>query len=191
MMMNRRGMLALLPAAGLAACAGVPPTNYYRLAAVPGAPRATAAAGVAIRGVSIPSYLNQTNITRPSGAVQFATYGNELWAAPLPDLLQGAMVQNLGQRLPAANITATGGAIAAPHTVSIEINVLRFDPDASGQITLSAQIAVKSGTDAPQWVTRDFTASANPTGPAVADTVVTMSTLWGQLADQIAGMINP
>ncbi len=187
-MSGRRMLLRSAPAllAMLAACGGSP-TQYYRLAPVPGALLGGTLA-VGVRGISIPGALDQTGIAKPSDAYQFASYDSALWAEPLADMLRDVMVQDLGQRLPRATVLSNGGAIAAPRDVLVEINVLRFDPDAAGQITLSAQIAVKSGRSGQLWLTRNFeTAAASAAG--VTGTVATMSTLWGQAADAAAAMI--
>jgi uncharacterized lipoprotein YmbA len=181
-----RGFLGV-GAAALTGCAATP-TNYYRLAAVPGPIRDGATPSIGVRSVSIPGYLDQTNIVKPGGAYSFDTYANELWAGPLADMLQAVMVQDLAQRLPQATVIGSGGAIGAPAGLLVEINVLRFDPDAGGQIALLAQIAVKSGADQNRWTTRSYAASA-PGGVFAVDNVAAMSRLWGSAADQVAAMI--
>ena len=191
---GRRALLRAAPAllAALAACGGGgPPTQYYRLAPVPGTPVPGAAAGapaVGVRGISLPGTLEQTNIVKPSGAYEFDSYSSALWAEPLADMLRDVLVQDLGQRLPRATVISSGGAIAAPRDVLVEINVLRFDPDAAGQITLSAQIAVKSGSSGQLWLTRNFQSTA-ASGAGVTGMVASMSALWGQAADETAATI--
>ena len=190
MSVNRRAVLRGTPAllaAALAACGSLP-AQYYRLAAVAGPPRQGATGTVGVRGISIPGYLDQNGIVKPSGAYQLDSFANELWAEPLGDMLQAVMVQDLAQRLPGATVVASGGAISVPEDVLVEINVLGFEPDAAGQVTLSAQIAVKSGADRTLWSARNVQQSA-AAGTGAAGTVVAMSTLWGMAADQAAQMI--
>jgi len=107
-MIPRRLLLAA-GAAALTGCAATP-TNYYRLAAIPGAIRTGITARIGVRGVSIPGYLDQTGIVRVSGAYQFDTYANELWAEPLAGMLQAVLVQDLAQILPGTTVLASGGA---------------------------------------------------------------------------------
>jgi hypothetical protein len=99
------------------------------------------------------------------------------------------MVQNLAQRLPGDIVLASGGAIGAAPDIYVEINVLAFSPDASGNITLQAQLATRHAS-AQDWQLQTFRASAaggtTPDGIAAA-----MSALWGQAADMVAGMIPP
>jgi uncharacterized lipoprotein YmbA len=186
---SRRACLRAAPgflAAALAACTS-PPAHYFRLAVVQGLVQGDAILTVGIRSVSIPAALDQNGIAKAAGAYHFEVYSNELWAEPLADMLQAAMVQDLAQRLPAATVIGSGGSIGAPTDVQIEINVLRFDPDSTGRVILNAQIAIRSDRD--RWLTRHFASSAAPAGPDAANIVATMSTLWGALADQVASIV--
>jgi len=191
-MIRRRFLLTAAPlaaTAALAGCAGAPPTQYYRLAAQSGLPRPSAAVQIGVRSIGIPGYLDQNGIARPAGGDQFDSFANALWAAPLAGMLQSVMAQNLAQRLPDATVLATGGAIGVPAALFIEIDVLRFDPDPSGNIALVAQIAIRAATGAPDWRIQTFTAQAMPAGAQPADIVAAMTTLWAQAADQLADQI--
>jgi uncharacterized lipoprotein YmbA len=99
------------------------------------------------------------------------------------------MVQELSQRLPAATVIASGGAIGAPTHAVVEMNVLRFDPDPDGRIDLTVQISVRRGSDKRLWQTQNFTRYATPSGPDAAASVAAMSALWAQAADQVAAML--
>ena len=104
-------------------------------------------------------------------------------------MLQSVMVQNLAQRLPGATVLANGGAIGAPAGLLIEINLLRFDPDPSGEILLTAQLAIRAATGLPDWQIQTFSTQATPAGPSTSDAVAAMSKLWAAAADQIASRI--
>ena len=104
-------------------------------------------------------------------------------------MLQSVMVQNLAQRLPDATVLASGGAIGAPAGLLVEINLLRFDPDPSGNIQLTAQFAIRAALGQPNWQIQTFSANATPTGPTTADAVAAMSKLWAAAADQLASRI--
>jgi uncharacterized lipoprotein YmbA len=170
--------------AALAGCASAP-TRYYRLAAVPGPVEPGVKARISVRSISIPSYLNADGIAKPGGAYQYSRFPNALWASPLADLLQSLMVQDLAQRLPQAVVIGAGGAIGLPADRIVEINVLRFDPAASGELTLIAQASIRSPNAGAVGTTRSIRLSA-PCSAAPADIAAVMSTLWGKAADVLA-----
>jgi uncharacterized lipoprotein YmbA len=186
--LNRRLLLATAAPALLAACAS-PATHYYRLAVIPGPVNDGAAAKIRVRNINVPAALRQDGIPKPGGAYQVNVFANDVWAGPFDTMLQDATVQELAQRLPAAEVVRAGGAITAPADMLVEANVQRFDPDSTGQITLTVQIAIKSGTDFTPWLLRTFSTSAAPAGADVVSIVATMSTLWAGVMDQIAPLI--
>jgi uncharacterized lipoprotein YmbA len=186
MSLSRRGCVA----GGLAVLTGCAsaPSRYYQMQALPGPARNGISFALTVRSISIPSSLDQNGIVKQSGDYQFATYSDDLWSESLADMLQAVMVQDLQQRLPAATVIASGGAISTPADLLIEINVLQFQPNTSGQIDLSAAVAVKSGKDRAVLMTRKVQGSARPAGPGVPEIVAAMSMLWAQAADQITDM---
>ncbi|MBB5374402.1 PqiC family protein [Acidocella aromatica] len=183
--MRRRGF-SLLLAGTLAGCASSPP-RYYRLAAVPGAVRGGDGKRIGVRNVGVPGDLDQNNLVRPGDAYQLNAYANDLWAAPLSSMLQTVMVQNLTQRLPGDTVLQDGGAIGAAPDVYVEIQVLRFTPDASGIVTLQAQIGTRPAS-AQDFRLQGFAATA-PGGNTPEGLAQAMSTLWGQFADTAAGLV--
>jgi len=196
---SRRVCLLTVPvvlAAALAACSS-PATRYYRLMAVPGTVQNVTPINVAVRNVSIPGYLDRDEIAKIGRDYRFEFYSNDLWAEQLSSMLQTVMVQDLAQRLPAVTVLGSGGAIDASSDILVEINILRFDPDSSGNIVLGAQIAIKSGPNRALWTTRTFDRSsalrnngADSNGPDASEVVSKMSTLWAAMADQVADVIT-
>ena len=183
--MKRRFLL--LATVALAGCAS-PAVHYYRLAAVPGAVRGGTGLRVCVRSIGVPGGIAQTGLPLPGGPYAADSFANDVWAAPLADMLQGAMVQNLEQRLPGDIVLAGSGAIGAAPDIYVEINVLGFSPDVAGNIQLLAQLATRHAA-AQDWRLRNFSATlaggTTPEGIAAA-----MSALWGQAADIAAGMVS-
>jgi uncharacterized lipoprotein YmbA len=169
----------------LAGCASAP-TNYFRLAVSPGAVNNGPGPRIGVRSINIPGYLNQNGIAKAGGQYELSSFANDVWAEPLNSMLQDVAVQELAQRLPQAVVIGSGGSISSAADLLIEANVLRFDPDSSGLITLTVQIALKSGQDYRLLTVQTFTSSATPAGADVTNTVATMSALWAKLADQLA-----
>jgi len=191
MSLPRRHLLQLsfAAAAALDGCAGAPPAQYFRLAPIAGVARQTQPGSIQVRNIGIPEYLNRDGIAEPSGQYQFAISGNDLWAEPLAQMLQSVLDQNLTQRLPEMTITASSGTVGTPANLLIEVNVLRFDPDASGRVTLIAQTALKQAKDDRFLWIRTLQSSAIPAGADIPSMMAAMSTLWAGLADAVANMI--
>ncbi len=185
LVMKRRTMI--IGTMALAGCASAK-VRSYQLAPVAGAIRGGTGERIVVRGISIPAALGQNGVPKPGGANDANSFDNDVWAAPLAGMLQATMVQNLAQRLPGDDVLSGGGAIGAPPDIYVEINVLAFTPDSSGNILIQAQLATRHAT-AQDWQFKNFTASATgglqPEGIAAA-----MSTLWAQAADAVADMVN-
>jgi uncharacterized lipoprotein YmbA len=191
MRLHRRNILRAAPGlviAGLAGCAA-PPAQYFRLEAVAGSVTNIQPQTIRVRDISIPGYLAQNGIAKTADAYEFAVFDNDLWAEPLADMLQSTLVQNLTQRLPACIVTGSRGAVGTPAGLLIELNVLRFEPDATGRVTLQAQVALKSSPGGAFLVTKTLAVSAMPAGSGAAGIVAAMSLLWGQLTDDIVDLI--
>ena len=182
----KRRFLLLLGTLALAGCGGAR-IQSYQLAPVPGAVRGGTGARIGVRSIGVPAALAQSSLPMPGSAYEANSFSNDQWAGSLPAQLQSTMVQNLAQRLPGDLVIASGGTIGAAPDIYVEINVLAFSPDASGNITLQAQLATRHA-NAQDWQLQNFRSSAaggnTPDGIAAA-----MSTLWGQAADYVAEMI--
>jgi uncharacterized lipoprotein YmbA len=144
---------------------------------------------VGVLSISIPDDLNQDGIAYGGSGNQFGVYSNDLWAGRLAEMLQDVMVQNLAQRLPQATVIGGGGSIGLPFDVVVEINVLRFDPDGTGNVVLSAQLSVKAEHGHGSQVTRSLMQTAGVAQNVAPDFVASMNRLWAAAADQIAAMI--
>jgi uncharacterized lipoprotein YmbA len=183
--MRRRAVL--LGSIALAGCGSVPVHNY-QLAPVPGRISGGAGTHIVVRSIGLPASLSQGNVPKPGGAYEADSFANELWAGNLGGMLQTAMVQNLAQRLPGDAVVAGGGAIGLSADLYVEINILAFSPDASGNVSLQAQLATRH-VNAQDWKLRAFSATA--AGGITAEGIAAaMSNLWGQAADVVAGMVN-
>jgi len=170
----------------LASCSSAPVRNY-QLAPVPGAILGGSGLHIVVRSISVPAALGQSGLPKPGGTYDANSFANDVWAAPLAGMLQSTMVQNLAQRLPGDDVLAGGGAIGAAPDIYVEINVLAFAPDATGNILIQAQLATRHAT-AQDWQFKNF-ASSTAGGLLPEQIAAAMSTLWGQTADAVAGMV--
>ena len=186
--------LVALVCAALSGCAS-PDPSYYTLASVPGAvlpagaaqsPAAAAVQSIELRRPGIAGYLDRAEIVRGSAGYELSIAGNARWGEPFGDMLGRVLAQDLSQRLPGVAVFTEAGAISSDADLILELDVQRFDTDASGNVVLAAQVALSHGRAHTQPVTRAFRLSAPLPGPGTAQLAATMSALLGQLADAIA-----
>ena len=196
MIIQRRQFLRLLGVApvgvmGLGALAGCssPNPNYYRLGASSGPTVSGGPPTVEVRSISIPGYLDRQGIVKRAGDFSLDIHSNDIWAEPLADMLQATLVQDLAQRMPGTTVIGSGGSIGASPNLIIETNVLRFDPNPDGTLTLQVQVALRNGQSLQIVVTRTIQESGPANEPVVANIVSSMSMLWGEAASDMANLL--
>jgi uncharacterized lipoprotein YmbA len=186
-MMGRRrfGLLAAgMPVALLAACSSPNPV-LYTLAPIQGATLSSAPRVIRLRTLGLARYLERPQIVRSSEDFHLDVMSNDWWGEPLGAMLGRILVAELTQRLPASTVFLDSGAISANPDATVEINIERLDEDATGQLVLSAQIAISGRRTSARSVRFAVTPpDATTTGFASA-----VSTAVGQLADAVAGML--
>jgi uncharacterized lipoprotein YmbA len=183
--MRRRALLALLP---LAACAS-PPAELFTLRAVPGPVVKTRDRRLELRRVGLAGYLDRPEIVRTADTYRLRVADAERWGEPLGRMLDRVLAENLVQRLPDVAVYAETGAISTQPDGILEVEVQRFDADATGAVTLLAQVALRNDGSRVPATARTFRLAARPAGPGTLDLVAAMSAVLGELADAIARMV--
>ena len=184
-MVSRR--LTLLALATLPAACSSPNPTLYVLAPIPGQVRTGAPRIVQLRAISIPHYLERSQIVRSSEGYRMDVLSNEWWGEPLDAMMSRILVQELTQRLPGGTIYGESGAISMPADATVEINLQRLDLDRDGAVLLVAQIAV----DGKRTASRGVTFTQRPTDATTGALVAAMSAATAQLADTVASMLAP
>jgi uncharacterized lipoprotein YmbA len=98
------------------------------------------------------------------------------------------LTQDLASRLPGGMVIAPDSP-APPSARGLVVDILTFQPQASGEVVLDADWTLLEGTQSNPVLRR----SVHLTGPAASSAqaeAAAMSTLLGQLADSIAGEIR-
>jgi uncharacterized protein len=181
--------LATLPAlvVVLAACSSPEPV-LYTIATAPGAVQPRGPKVVLVQQIAVAHFLERSQIVRSSEDYRLQVMSNDWWGEPLAPMLNRVLVEELGQRLPQSTVIAENGAVTARPDATVEINILRLDEDAAGNLVLQAQVAVRA-TGQSQPVLRAFRFSVPPPAPGVPGEVAAISAAVGRLADGIAPVI--
>lgn len=189
MTIPRRALPGLLLAGMVPACAS-PEPSYFTLAVVPGTPAPGGPAVVELRRPGLAGYLDRQEIVRASGPYSLRYNGAERWGEPFGDLIARVLSEDLNQRLPGSNVFTSTGAITAEADATVELDIGRFDADASGQAVLAAQVAVSRKGARASAATRSVRLAVRPNGPGTTELVAAMSRALGQLADTVAAMLR-
>jgi uncharacterized protein len=181
--LTRRG---LVPAVALllASCAS-PNPSLYTLEVLPGPVRRPAARIIEVRSISLARYLERSQIVRSSENFRLDVLANDWWGEPLDAMIGRTLDRALTQRLPGSTVYQENGAISAEPDARVQVNIERFDEDASGAVRLVAQYAVVRRISETRGVTLEVPAR----GATTADLVAAMSEAIGQLADRIASSL--
>jgi uncharacterized protein len=172
----------LLLFAALAACSS-PDPNYYTLAPTPGPIVTTPARIIEVARPGLAGYLDRSGIVLQQSGYRLAVNTIDLWAEPLADMIGRVLTQDLSQRLPASQVFASTGAIATDPDLRVEADVQQFDASPNGTVTLAATVAIEQHHKSLSTRTMHFTTA---TGPGPAALAAALSSLLGQMSDQIA-----
>ena len=118
-----------------------------------------------------------------SGPNSLTISNQDRWAAPLDQMIQSVIAEDLRDRLPAGQVIMPGDP-SGPGTEGIDVNVSRFIPDTNGRVALHADWVLLDSSGK-TLLTRSESLSA--TGASTQPTVVqTMNQALGDLAARIA-----
>ena len=194
--MRRRAVLLGV----LAASCASPEPAYYTLAPVPGAAVSGASGSarpagggprtVQLRRPGLAGYLDRPEIVRGGGPYQLRVADTERWGESLESLIGRVTAENLSTRLPGTTVFTEAGSITADADATVELDISRFDADASGQVVLVAQVSVQRGREPEATRTRTLRLTATPTSSGTAQLVAAMSQALGQLADEVTAMLR-
>jgi uncharacterized lipoprotein YmbA len=185
--MSGRRLAGLVLVVALAACSSPNPV-LYTIAPVQGRVQTSGPKVIAIQQISIPRYLERSQIVRSSENYRLDVMSNDWWGEPLGPMLSRILIEELGQRLPQSTIFSESGAVTASPDATIELNFQRLDEDASGNLVLQAQ-ASTSFKGRPGQTLRNFRFVVTPPTGDTQGEVTAVSTAVGQLADGLAAML--
>jgi uncharacterized lipoprotein YmbA len=159
MKQRRSGVVGMVAALSLGACAGTPPSHFYLLGAAPDGPAADGPAarveGGPVEGgplllvdpVTVAAYADRSQmVTRlADGEVRFSEF--TVWAEPVGSLITAALVDDLGARLGPDRVMATPSRLDFSADYRLAVDVLQFDVDPAGQAVLDARWTLLAGAD--------------------------------------------
>ena len=185
---RRAGLLGALAMTAISAgCSSTDPV-LYTIAPASGAAQVGGQPIILLDHVSIPPYLDRSQIVKSSENYRLDVSSNDWWGEPLSPMLRRILRQELAQRLPQSTVLSEIGAVSATPDATIDLDLERLDEDSSGNVVLLAQASVSlKGRKAP--ILRSFQFSVPSSAPTSAGEVAAVSIAVGRLADGLATML--
>lgn len=167
-------------------CGSSPNTAFYALAAARGTVRQVALGTIEIRRPAIAGYLDRTEILAPWDGQRLQLAQSTGWGEPITAMIGRVLAEDLGDRLQGTIVFSAASELSLQPSAVIELAIRKFDLDPDGSVRLKALVVVRwQRTDAAP-VTRAVELRAQPTAADTGGVVAAMSSLLGQLADEIA-----
>ena len=186
----RRGLAVAMATTVLTGCGSLPLQRTYVLGDPPGpALGVRSETGLPVfelKTVSVPDYLDSTDILRRTGSNEVVASPSGRWGERLSLGLTDALASALSRRLPKLVIAT---APAGEPTRRILVDVERLEIGAGGRCLMAARWRI-AGSDGQAASSRRGTFGETATSADDAAVAAAMTRVVGQLADQIAATIE-
>lgn len=180
----RFGLLASFILITLSAC-GSPTTHYHTLAAIPPSQTTVpSATRLRVGEVNLPPLLDRQSLVTRTGATELSVDAQDRWAAPLDQMIQQTLTEDLTARLGADHVLAADATVTPPGTRTLTLSIRRFIANPDGTVVLDADWALQGGRPPGMPRHEVVTVSGVPARPDPV--VMAMSQALAGLADRIA-----
>jgi uncharacterized protein len=148
--MLRYPMAVIIPALLLSACAATPPSRHYLLSPLamqtgtPAQPDNRLGIGL----ISLPDYLNRTQLVVRGNGGRLLMRDGERWGEPLEDSVRRVLGENLGRLLGSGRLVFLPAPAGLTVTNRLQLEITAFDAGTDQELQLSARWSLSqiSGT---------------------------------------------
>ena len=152
--------------------------------------RGGAALSVGIGPVLLPSYLTRSEIVRRSGENRLIYDQNQLWGEPVEQGFRRVLGEDLGQTLGTVHVFQYPWSTGLRVEYQIPIQILRFDADESGLVTLHVRWGIRRPGENDVLSSQESKIVEAPRDASTGSVVTAMSAAVGRLSDEIATAIR-
>jgi len=188
------GVFVLLVAAGAGGCVFEPrpdDTRYYTLSPEAGPPAAArgTAPSLGLGPITWPPYLARRELATRLGPEQIGYSAVERWAAPLDEIFQRALAEDLRARVPAREVVLWPWSRSASPDLAVSVHVLRFESEAAGAAVFDARWTLQGSAGGPALASGEtrFREAVSPSDAAAA--VAALARGIGSLARDVAAAV--
>ena len=188
--------LPLAAAAAVSSCAPLLPTRLYTLVpaevgAAQGGDEAPSGPTLGLDPVTLPAYLDRSEIVTRAGSHQVRLGEFDKWVEPLQPMFRRLLEERLREAAGAREVVTVpppAGVAEPRHAVAVEVE--RFDADEAGRVVLDARWRVyRPATGRIVEAARERIVVQGAPPPDYPALVVAMGRAVGQLADVIASAL--
>jgi hypothetical protein len=183
----------VLTALILAGCGASDHSRFYVLtenpAVVARAAEAQPMRTIALGAIQLPAALDRPQMARRLNSDEISYSEYDRWAGPLDDMMRRVLIADLDGRLP-SGVALIENNPTSPANLTIAVNVLRFDADAAGRVTLNGRWEVLGRTGSLVGAPRDVTIVKPGSGRDAEAVAATMSRAVADLASEIATAVG-
>lgn len=188
-----RWTLALVLVVTSVGCLGprADPSTYFVLTPVTGAESgAPLAITLGVGPVTLPGYLDRSELVTRLSENQLAVSEVERWAEPLPASVSRAFTDNLVRLMRPDDYVVYPWYESAGVDYAVAVDLSRFEADSTGLVTLEASWWVRSG-DGNETLRQDASLIQEGAGGLGTDrAVAALSTALARLAEEIAAAVR-
>jgi uncharacterized protein len=189
-------LISMLLSCGVAACTLLEPkpdpTQFFVLTplAPASAEPGTNSLQLGVGPITVPDYLDRTNIVRRFAPNRIAISELEWWAEPLDASLMRVIGDNLAARLDTPAVLRYPWPLLLKPAYSVAIGFSRFDIVGTDRVQLSARWMIRGGQPRRVLLSRESNIDKTPAGSTTADAVAALSQTLDDLSAEIAAAIR-
>ena len=150
----------------------------------------TAGTFVAVGPVTLPGYIDRTELVFQSGPNQFQVPTTAIWTGTLHDNLVQTLRDDLGRRLDSGNVVAFPAPAGTPVRYQVEVNVARFHSISGANAILDVSWRIVNPSSGQTVARRNANFEQPISGDGYDAVVRAESALVGQLANGIAASLG-
>jgi uncharacterized protein len=189
----RMRVALLLVAMMVGACGESAQSRYYVLTENPVSDYRIAKLGpattIALGAVRLPSALDRPQMARRLGSDEISYSEFDRWAGPLDEMVRRVLIADLDGRLPSGMILIENDT-ANLALLTISVDILRFDADATGLVQLYARWEILRQTGGLVGAPHKASIVERGSGRDAAAIAATMSRAVSDLAGEVASGVG-
>jgi uncharacterized lipoprotein YmbA len=145
---------------------------------------------IGIVPVKIPGYLDREQLVTRVSQNRFQIAENDRWAEPLEQNFTRVLLQNLTALVPTARVVSYPWRPSERPEYQLEIELLRFEPNAAGNVELIARWLVRETATKKASAVKETRLTPPVKGSSTEAAVAAMSGALGELSREIARAVQ-